>query len=132
MYAGVRTFPPNFIIRAENALSTPFAAGKRPDLKILQPEKTLTGGPIQKLQKGLPKTTTSLCPDCDTTTKIPARIFEENGRVMMEKTCPVHGDFKDCVYSDVALYLKMEEWEFGDNTGLSNPANDNGTEASCP
>ena len=113
-------------------MSTPFAAAKRPDLKILQPEKTLTGGPIQQLQKGLPKNTMSLCPDCATTTKIPARIFEENGRVMMEKTCPEHGDFKDCVYSDVALYLKMEEWEFGDNQGLSNPSVDNGAEASCP
>ena len=50
----------------------------------------------------------------------------------MEKTCPEHGDFKDCVYSDVALYLKMEEWEFGDNTGLSNPAIDKGAEAVCP
>ena len=51
---------------------------------------------------------------------------------MMEKTCPVHGEFKDCVYSDVALYLKMEEWEFGDNKGLSNPAMDKGAEAVCP
>ena len=99
-------------------MSTPFASAKRSDLKILQPEKTLTGGPIQPLQKGLPKMTESLCPECRTTTRIPARIFEENGRVMMEKTCPVHGEFKDCVYSDVALYLKMEEWEFGDNTGV--------------
>ncbi len=113
-------------------MKTPFASSKRPDLKILQPEKTLTGGPIQPLQKGLPKTTTSLCPECEPTTKIEARIFEENGRVMMEKTCPVHGDFKDCVYSDAALYLKMEEWEFGDNTGLSNPAINKGAEAVCP
>ncbi len=60
-----------FYSYAEKALSTPFASAKRPDLKILQPEKTLTGGPIQQLQKGLPKTTTSLCPDCATTTKIP-------------------------------------------------------------
>ena len=112
-------------------MSTPFASAKRPDLKILQPEKTLTGGPIQQLQKGLPKTTESLCPECETR-RIPARIFEENGRVMMEKTCPVHGEFKDCVYSDVALYLKMEEWEFGDNSGLSNPAVDKGAEAVCP
>ena len=113
-------------------MSTPFASTKRPDLKILQPEKTLTGGPIQPLQKGLPKTTTSLCPDCATVNKIEARIFEENGRVMMEKTCPEHGEFKDCISSDVKLYLKMEAWEFGDNTGFSNPANDKGAEASCP
>ena len=113
-------------------MSNSFASAKRPDLKILQPEKTLTGGPIQPLQKGLPKHTTSLCPDCETTTLLPARIFEENGRVMMEKTCPQHGYFKDCVYSDVALYLKMEEWTFGDNSGLSNPAVDHGAEAKCP
>jgi 7,8-dihydro-6-hydroxymethylpterin dimethyltransferase len=113
-------------------LSTPFASAKRPNLKILQPEKTLTGGPIQPLQKGLPKTTTSLCPECETVNKIEARIFEENGRVMMEKSCPEHGEFKDCLSSDVKLYLKMEEWEFGDNTGFSNPANDKGAEASCP
>ena len=113
-------------------MSTPFASAKRPDLKILQPEKTLTGGPIQPLQKGLPKTTTSLCPDCETVNKIEARIFEENGRVMMEKTCPEHGEFKDCISSDVKLYLKMEQWEFGDNIGFSNPANDKGAEASCP
>jgi uncharacterized radical SAM superfamily Fe-S cluster-containing enzyme len=113
-------------------LSTPFASAKRPELKILQPEKTLTGGPIQKLQKGLPKTTQSLCPECGGTKTIPARIFEENGKVMMEKTCPEHGEFKDCIYGDVKLYLKMEEWEFGDMSGLSNPAYEKGAEANCP
>ena len=40
----------------------------------------------------------------------------------MEKTCPEHGDFRDIIYSDVKLYLKMEEWTFGDNRGLENPA----------
>ncbi len=53
---------------------------------------------------------------------IEARVFEENGRVMMEKTCPQHGDFRDCVSSDARLYLKMEKWTFGDNQGVSNPA----------
>ena len=113
-------------------MSTPFASAKRPDLKILQPEKTLTGGPIQPLQKGLPKTTQSLCPECGGTKTIPARIFEENGKVMMEKTCPEHGEFKDIVYGDVKLYLKMEEWEFGDMPGHSNPAYVEGAEANCP
>ncbi len=40
----------------------------------------------------------------------------------MEKDCPEHGFFKDTVYSDAKLYLKMEEWTFGDNRGLENPA----------
>ena len=39
----------------------------------------------------------------------------------MEKHCPNHGDFRDIVYSDARLYLKMEEWTFGDNRGLENP-----------
>ncbi len=98
------------------------------DFQILQPETTHTGSPIPALQTGLPKTTQSLCPEC--TQLIDARIFEENGKVYMEKTCPDHGDFRDVVYSDARLYLKMEEWSFGDNRGFSNPAV--ATAATCP
>ena len=90
------------------------------EFQVLQPKTTHTGSPIQGLQKGLPKTTRSLCPDC--TTLIDARIFEEDGKVIMEKHCPDHGDFRDIIYSDARLYLKMEEWSFGDNRGLENPA----------
>jgi uncharacterized radical SAM superfamily Fe-S cluster-containing enzyme len=53
---------------------------------------------------------------------IDARLFEEDGAVYMEKTCVEHGDFRDKIYSDARLYRKMEEWEFGDNRGLENPA----------
>jgi hypothetical protein len=49
-------------------------------------------------------------------------LFEEDGAVYMEKTCLAHGEFRDKIYSDARLYLKMEEWEFGDNRGLENPA----------
>lgn len=97
-----------------------FAPVKSNSFAILQPEKTLAGSPIQPIRKGLPKTTQSLCPECSQV--IDATIFEENGRVLMEKTCPQHGDFRDTVYSDARLYLKMEEWSFGDNRGVSNPA----------
>ncbi len=48
----------------------------------------------------------------------------------MEKTCPEHGDFKDTISSDVRLYLKLEQWHFGDNRGVSNPAIPNATR--CP
>ena len=88
--------------------------------QILQPETTYTGSPIQPMQKGLPKSTRSLCPEC--TQLIDARIFEDAGKVVMEKRCPTHGEFRDIVYSDAKLYLKMEEWDFGDNRGLENPA----------
>jgi hypothetical protein len=88
--------------------------------QILQPETTYTGSRIDALKKGLPKTTQSLCPEC--TQLIDARIFDEGGKVVMEKHCPDHGDFRDIVISDTRLYLKMEEWSFGDNRGLHNPA----------
>ena len=88
--------------------------------QVLQPETTYTGTPIQPLKKGLPKTTRSLCPEC--TQLIDATIFDDGGKVVMEKTCPTHGDFRDTIYSDARMYLQMEEWSFGDNRGLSNPA----------
>jgi hypothetical protein len=87
--------------------------------QVLQPETTYTGSRIDALKTGLPKTTQSLCPEC--TQLIDARIFEESGKVVMEKHCPDHGDFRDIVFSDARLYLKMEDWSFGDNRGLHNP-----------
>ena len=96
--------------------------------QIIQPETTYTGTPIAALKTGLPKTTKSLCPDCNKL--IDARIFEEDGRVIMEKLCDEHGQFRDTVYSDAKLYLKMEQWQFGDGRGLENPARTDATV--CP
>jgi len=84
-----------------------------------QPYSTYMGTPISPRPTGLPKDTQSLCPECSSL--IPATILEEDGRVVMTKTCVDHGDFKDIVYSDVKLYLKMEDYDFGDNRGLMNP-----------
>jgi uncharacterized radical SAM superfamily Fe-S cluster-containing enzyme len=98
------------------------------DFQVIQPETTYTGTAIRPLAKGLPKTTQSLCPEC--AQLIEARIFEDAGKVVMEKSCPSHGEFRDIVYSDARLYLKMEEWTFGDNRGMSNPAVANA--ATCP
>src|SRR5581483_827390 len=96
--------------------------------QVIQPETTYTGTPIPPLPKGLPKETQSLCPDCGQL--IAARLVEEGGKVLMEKRCDRHGEFRDIVYSDAKLYLKMEEWSFGDNRGLENPAVTNA--ATCP
>ena len=92
-----------------------FAPAKSEKFEIIQPETTLSGSPIRRIPRGLPKMTSSLCPEC--TQKIEAVLFEEDGKVIMEKTCPQHGEFRDVIYSDVKLYLKMEEWTFGDNRG---------------
>ncbi len=108
--------------------SAGFRARKRPDYKLRQPATTYTGAPIQPLRHGLPKPTQSLCPEC--AQLINAMVLEENGKVVMEKSCPRHGSFKDVVFSDARLYLQMEEWHFGDNRGVSNPAVRDATQ--CP
>ncbi|MCE5311178.1 MAG: radical SAM protein [Acidobacteriales bacterium] len=95
------------------------ARSKGKPFEIIQPATTYTGAAIKPLIKGLPKITQSLCPEC--LKIIEAVEFEENGKVVMEKTCPEHGEFKDTIWSDVKLYLKMEDWNFGDNRGLTNP-----------
>ncbi len=87
---------------------------------VIQPGTTYSGALIKPHQPGLPRMTQSLCPDCNKL--IDARVFEEDGKVMMEKTCSEHGYVKDVCYSDAKLYLKMERWNFGDNRGVSNPA----------
>jgi len=105
-----------------------FAESKRPGFCSLQPEKTLSGSKIEALRWGLPKFTQSLCPEC--TSLVEARLFEENGKVWMEKTCAAHGYFRDLYYGDVKLYHKMERWHFGDGVGLANPAVSDATR--CP
>jgi len=94
-------------------------ARPKSEFQVIQPQTTFTGAPIKPLAKGLPKWTESLCPEC--LKVIDARLFEEDGAVYMEKTCAEHGDFRDKIYSDAKLYLKMEQFEFGDNRGLENP-----------
>jgi len=70
------------------------------------------------LKKGLPKETESVCPECGKIVK--AKIFDENGRVMIEKKCSEHGGFKDVYWSDAGLYLKAEKFAY-DGIGVENP-----------
>lgn len=70
------------------------------------------------LQKGLPKDTQSICPECRRI--ISARIFEANGKVLMEKECPAHGKFVDTYWSDAELYLKAEKFAY-DGIGVIDP-----------
>lgn len=79
------------------------------------------------LPRGLPKTTQSLCPDC--LNIIPARIFEQDGKVMMEKECPDHGKVVDVYWSDKDMYLRAERFAY-DGIGIENPAIPNATV--CP
>jgi 7,8-dihydro-6-hydroxymethylpterin dimethyltransferase len=101
-------------------VATLLSAPPREPLNVIQPETTYTGAPILSLSKGLPKRTESLCPECSSV--INAVIREDDGRVIMEKTCPEHGFFRDLIFSDARLYLKMEQWTFGDERGVMNPS----------
>ncbi len=82
---------------------------------------------------GFPRETDSLCPRCvkevrtaviDGTTpleslmnehpgEIKARILEENGQVVMRKTCPKHGEFVDVMATDPAFLERIESLFFG-------------------
>lgn len=70
------------------------------------------------IKKGLPKQTKTICPECKKL--LVGDIFEKDGAVYMEKTCPEHGTFSDIYWSDAELYLKAEQSAF-DGIGLINP-----------
>ncbi len=68
----------------------------------------------------------SLCPEC--LSVIDASIFEENGKMMIEKTCSQHGIFKDVYWSSAAQYGRFDKYRH-DGTGVNNP---NTREGNCP
>ena len=57
------------------------------------------------------KKTQTVCPECYKV--IEGTIYEEDGQVLIKKTCPDHGEFKDIYWSDANLYHKAQEfyWE---------------------
>ncbi len=64
----------------------------------------------------------SICPEC--LRKIPMRIYEENGVIYLEKTCPEHGKFEDVYWGDAELYKWFyKKWYNAryTGTGLENP-----------
>jgi hypothetical protein len=65
---------------------------------------------------------TSLCPEC--MSRIPMRIYEQDGVIYLEKTCSQHGKFEDIYWGDAELF----KWFYGNwynaryvGTGLENP-----------
>jgi len=64
------------------------------------------------------KSTKSLCPEC--LAVIDASILEENGKIMIEKTCSEHGSFKDIYWSSAKQFKRFDHyWHDGD--GVTNP-----------
>ncbi|MCX9011046.1 MAG: radical SAM protein [Candidatus Methanoperedens sp.] len=64
------------------------------------------------------KSTKSLCPEC--LAIIDASIFEENGKVMIEKTCSKHGSFKDIYWSSAKQFRRFDHY-WHDGEGVTNP-----------
>ncbi len=82
---------------------------------------------------GFPRETDSLCPRCVKEVRdavitgetaletlmhqhpgeIKAQIFEEDGQVFMQKTCPKHGEFKDLMATDARFLERIERLFFG-------------------
>lgn len=67
--------------------------------------------------KGLPKRTTSICPECKRL--ITATLSDRDGKVYIDKTCPEHGSFSDVYWSDSELFLRAERYAY-DGVGLVN------------
>jgi len=82
---------------------------------------------------GFPRQTDSLCPKCVKSVRegvisgdipldilmhshpgeIKADIVEENGQVLMRKTCPTHGEFEDILATDARFLERIEGLFFG-------------------
>lgn len=77
------------------------------------------------------KLTKSLCPEC--LAIIDASIFEEKGRVMIEKTCNIHGYYKDIYWSNVKQFERFEKYIYnGSRIENSNNNKKNVNKKDCP
>ncbi len=79
------------------------------------------------LEKGLPKSTKSLCPECQKI--IDAKVVERDGKAVMIKECPEHGKFESIYWSDAEMFKEAEKWAY-DGVGVDNPLIENAD--SCP
>ena len=73
------------------------------------------------------KNTKSLCPECGKT--LDAEVYDENGKILIKKTCDEHGEFINTYWSDDKLYDRVENYT-PSITHIENPCvEDTG---SCP
>ena len=109
------------------------AINRRFDAKSFQPEMGARAAAQEprahaRRRSGWPRTTDSLCPTCVRETRarilsgeqaleslvnehvgeIKAHIFERDGKVVVEKTCPIHGTFADTLAINPAFLRRLE------------------------
>ncbi len=83
------------------------------------PQRTFAGAAIAPVQRRLPRTVESLCPECGAI--VLGRVFVEGGAVYMEKCCPEHGHVRDRLSPDPLLYAKAQWWSFQEQPGQTSP-----------
>lgn len=71
--------------------------------------------------------TKSLCPECFK--PLDAEVFEEDGKILIKKTCDEHGEFVNTYWSDAEVYHRVEDFVPSD-TPIENPSVDK--IGSCP
>jgi len=89
--------------------------------------RTYSGTRIRPVIRRLPRTVETLCPECGAI--VLGRYFVEDHAVFIEKTCPDHGYFRDCISSDVLLFSKAAWWSYQDYPGQKHPRAEAGQ---CP
>ena len=96
------------------------------------PGPLLKSGQRRSLELGVPRKTSSLCPDCnreaaeavlsgeneiahfrDRPGIIDSEILEEGGRILMRKVCDRHGPFEDMLSNHPDFFRRMERLAFG-------------------
>ncbi len=66
----------------------------------------------------LPYKTQSLCPEC--LKIVEAEVYEDNGKVMIRKSCEEHGEFVDIYWGDAEIFRKASRFTF-DGHGIATP-----------
>jgi 7,8-dihydro-6-hydroxymethylpterin dimethyltransferase len=96
------------------------------------PGPLLKWGQRRPMELGVPRKTTSLCPDCnreaaeavlrgeneiadfrDRPGMIESEILEEGGRILMRKACEMHGPIEDVLSNHPDFFRRMEQLAFG-------------------
>jgi uncharacterized radical SAM superfamily Fe-S cluster-containing enzyme len=82
---------------------------------------------LGRVEQNYLKDTKSICPECHNV--IPARLSELGGKVIITKTCPIHGYYEDVYWSDFEQWERVRKYStLGD--GLENPRTQ--TVRGCP
>ncbi len=75
----------------------------------------------ERIKISYEKETVSLCPECLKT--LPAKVYEEDNTIFIEKTCPEHGTFKNTYWHDAELFKESIKYE-AEPHPLNNPHNE--------